>query len=150
MAIDIQSEIRIATPPEVVWQVLTDFRRYGEWNDFVQRVEGVPERGARLTIVMDVGHGEPNRQKVTLVEVVPPETLAWTNTFLFKGLVTTEHYFELYREGPEETLLLQGMRSRGLIPALINNPLEDTFRVRMHEMNEALARTASARYQGLV
>ena len=150
MAVDLQSEIRIPTPPAVVWQVLTNFSRYHEWNDFVQYVDGRPVPGERIEIVMDVGLSEPNRMKVRLTDVVENETLAWSNKFLFGSFVRTDHYFELYREAPSETLLIQGMRSSGLLPALINNPLEDTYRIRMHEMNEALRRTAVAQYQGLV
>ena len=150
MARPIQTEILIPVPPPAVWAVLTDFARYGEWNDFVRYVEGHPQAGARVRIGMDVGLEKLNEQQATITEVVPPETLVWTSTFLFKGLVTTEHYFELYREGPEETLLLHGLRNSGLLPALVNNPLEDVYAVRMRDMNEALKRAAAARYRGLV
>ena len=150
MAAPLQTEILIPTPPAAVWRVLTDFPRYHEWNDFVRSVSGTPARHEKVTVALDVGLSELNRQQVTITEFIPPETLVWTNKFLFGGIVTTEHYFELYREGPAETLLLQGMRSSGLLPALINNPLEDVYLLRMREMNEALARVAVARYQGLV
>ena len=149
MALELQSEILIPVPPEAVWRVLTAFGRYHEWNDFVVDVEGRCERGAKITVVMEVGLGEPNRLKATLTDVVPPETLAWRSKFLLGSFVNTEHYFELYRGGTH-TLLLQGMRSGGLLPSLINNPLEATYRLRMHEMNEALRRTAVAHYRGLV
>ena len=145
-----QTEILIPTPPETVWRVLTDFPRYGEWNDFIPEVKGRLAPGSKIQIGMDVGLSELNRQKVKITEVVPPETLVWTSTFLFKGLVRTEHYFELYREGPTETLLLQGVRHSGLLPSLINNPLEDVYRLRMREMNEGLKATAVAIYRGLV
>ena len=48
------TEINIATPPETVWQVLTDFSNYEVWNPFIRRIEGKAEIGetVKFTIRM--------------------------------------------------------------------------------------------------
>ncbi|MER3407514.1 MAG: SRPBCC domain-containing protein, partial [Nitrososphaera sp.] len=40
MAKEVRTEIEIAAGPQRVWQVITDFARYPEWNPFIRRVEG--------------------------------------------------------------------------------------------------------------
>ena len=45
---EIHTEIEIHAPAERVWQVLTDFAAYPQWNSFIRRVEGEIRAGARL------------------------------------------------------------------------------------------------------
>ena len=45
---DLRSEIDAS--PEDVWQVLTDFDAYPEWNPFIRSIQGNPEVGSRLSI----------------------------------------------------------------------------------------------------
>jgi hypothetical protein len=48
----LNSSIDIDAGPERVWQVLTDFAAYREWNPFIVSVDGSAEVGARLTVRM--------------------------------------------------------------------------------------------------
>ena len=43
------SEIQINAPPRRVWQALTDFDAYPEWNPFIRSIQGDPEVGSRLS-----------------------------------------------------------------------------------------------------
>ena len=40
---EVFSEIDIQAPAERVWQVLTDFASYPEWNPFIRRINGEPK-----------------------------------------------------------------------------------------------------------
>ena len=44
--------VEIDAPAERVWQVLTDFRRYPEWNPFMPRVAGEAARRAELEVLV--------------------------------------------------------------------------------------------------
>jgi uncharacterized protein YndB with AHSA1/START domain len=46
--IRIETAVSIAAPPERVWDVLTDFGAFPEWNPLVLRAEGEARAGARL------------------------------------------------------------------------------------------------------
>ena len=58
-------ETPIPAPPELVWDVLIDFPRYGEWNPFITSIEGE----------LEVGEEVP-RQELELVSVAPMLELA--------------------------------------------------------------------------
>jgi len=45
---EVFSEIEIQATADRVWQVLTDFARYPEWNPFIRRISGEPKEGTRL------------------------------------------------------------------------------------------------------
>lgn len=47
MTKQLASTIDIDASPQRVWQVLTDFAAYPDWNPFIVRAEGRPEEGVR-------------------------------------------------------------------------------------------------------
>ena len=47
----------IQSPPDVVWQILTGFRAYPDWNPFITRASGDIKVGQRLTKNRSPGHG---------------------------------------------------------------------------------------------
>ena len=47
---EVRAEIEIAAPPERVWQVLSDFGAYSEWNPFIRSIVDDAEVGSRLSV----------------------------------------------------------------------------------------------------
>ena len=70
MPLRIDHEHAIAAPAEVVWRVLTDFERYGEWNPFVIEAHCALEVGSamdmRVRVLPFIVQGQ--REWVTKVE----------------------------------------------------------------------------------
>lgn len=70
--------VEIDAPADLVWEVLTDLPRYGEWNPFCIRCESTLDMGAPVTMTM---RNAWNDETVTFVEYVcafePPHLLAW-------------------------------------------------------------------------
>lgn len=73
----IHTEIEIAAPKEVVWAVITDFARYGEWNPVMPNLRTKAELGARLDWRSDIG-GQRRELNGTMMCVKPAAELAWT------------------------------------------------------------------------
>ena len=62
----------IAAPPELVWQVITEFSSYGEWNPFVTACDAELRAGAPIS--MTVVLGKNTRDQVEFVsQVIPGE-----------------------------------------------------------------------------
>ena len=68
--------IDIDAPVERVWEVLTDFERYGEWNPFTTRVDANLEVGASVSLHVVLGPLRV-RQGVRIEAVEPPTALVW-------------------------------------------------------------------------
>ena len=49
---ELRTEIEISAPPAAVWEVLTDFARYPEWNPFLVEVQGSPKVGGELRVAV--------------------------------------------------------------------------------------------------
>jgi uncharacterized membrane protein len=50
---EVFSEVKIQAPAERIWQVLTDFASYPEWNPFIRRISGQPKEGTRLKVYIE-------------------------------------------------------------------------------------------------
>ncbi len=47
---EIKTEVVINAKPEEIWNVLTDFEKYPEWNPFIKSISGAHEEGEQLAI----------------------------------------------------------------------------------------------------
>jgi demethylmenaquinone methyltransferase / 2-methoxy-6-polyprenyl-1,4-benzoquinol methylase len=72
------AKIDVEAPPDRVWEVLTDFPSYPQWNPFMFSVEGRAEAGAHLRIGMQRRGGMVLRFGGRVVVADPPRELAWT------------------------------------------------------------------------
>jgi uncharacterized protein YndB with AHSA1/START domain len=50
---ELHSEIVIDASPERVWDVLTDFATYPQWNPFIRRISGELGVGGRLEVRLE-------------------------------------------------------------------------------------------------
>ena len=79
----------VEAPVERVWEVLTDFDRWAEWNPSVPSIEGEPRVGSTVTLTLAMPGRPSAKVKAALTEVVPERRLVWDGTvgpkWLFAG-----------------------------------------------------------------
>jgi hypothetical protein len=96
----IRSAIEIRAPLETVWQVLTDFAAYPEWNPHIRLVRGKPGPNRRISIHSAPPGGRGIRFRPRITSWQPPNELRWKVAFLSPRLFTGERGFRL--EVPRE------------------------------------------------
>ena len=101
MSITIDTTVDIDASKQAVWDVLTDFAAYGEWNPFL-RIEGTAEVGTKLVVLV----------------ATPCEELRWIGKLGFRGIVDGEHFFILTTNEDGTTHLEHGERFSGALVAL--------------------------------
>ena len=78
----------VEAPVERVWEVLTDFDRWAEWNPSVPSIEGEPRVGSTVALTLAMPGRPSAKVKAALTEVVPERRLVWDGTVgprLFAG-----------------------------------------------------------------
>lgn len=140
----IQTEITIRGTPERVWAVLTDFRRYPDWNPFIREASGEIRIGARLDIRIHPPGGRPMRFRPTVREALPDRELRWLGHLGVPGLFDGEHVFTLEPAGGGQTRLRQEEEFRGVLVHLLPGSLFERTRRGFEEMNRALRATVEA------
>jgi hypothetical protein len=135
--LSLRTEIDIAAPPAAVWDVLTDFESFPEWNPFIRRIEGVLAPRARLLVRIQPPGGRAMSFRPTVLRLEPERELAWRGRTLLPGLFDGEHLLALDPLGA-------GVRFRhsenfsGVLVPLLRRSLETTTRRGFEAMNAAL------------
>lgn len=91
----LRTEIDIAASPEKIWEVLTDFRAYPEWNPFIVSISGKAAVGQQLSVVISPPEQSEMRFKPVVLRADPGVELRWRGTLWFRWLFTGEHFFRL-------------------------------------------------------
>ena len=138
------TEIDIDAPPERVWEVLTDFASFPEWNPFLRKAEGELSVGSRLKVRMEPpeGKGMTFRPRVLVAE--PNHELRWLGRLLVPGLADGEHVFSLESLGNGRTHLVHREEFRGPLWALLKGTLRRT-ELGFHAMNAALKKRTESK-----
>jgi hypothetical protein len=89
------SEIVIAAPSEVVWEVLVDFGSYGEWNPVEIEAHGEAVVGGVLEHTAQLPGHKPMTFKAKIIEATPAHALAWKGRIVIPGLFDVTHHFEI-------------------------------------------------------
>ena len=79
----------VAAPASVVWGVLTDFERYGEWNPSLPSIRGEVRPGAQVALTLGMPGRPSPKVKAHLGRVEPGRCLTWDGNagadWLFAG-----------------------------------------------------------------
>jgi len=141
---EIRTEIDIGASSARVWNVLTDFAEYPNWNPFVKSIAGQAEKGTRLVarIVPEGGRGMTFKPTVLVAD--QEKELRWLGRFLVPGLFDGEHYFVIESNPAGTTRLVHGERFSGLLAMLASSRLDRDTRRGFIAMNKALKARAEA------
>ncbi len=140
----IRTETVVDAPAEAVWDVLTDFPRYPEWNPFLVRVETRLVPGAPVAMTVRLGRRDVPLD-ARMLAVLPGQEFRWAGPIArWKGVVFRgEHFFGVAPEGPGSCRFLHGEDFGGLSLALLDGWMRRTLLPAYEAMNQALARRAA-------
>jgi hypothetical protein len=133
----LRTEIDIAAEPEKVWQVLTDFRAYPQWNPFIVRIAGKPAAGESLKVVISPPERSEMRFAPKVLLADRASELRWRGVFGFRWLFCGEHFFRMERIEPGRTRFTHGEDFSGWLVRFA--PMTQTARGFVF-MNQALKR----------
>ena len=91
---EIKTEIIIEATAEKVWNTLTDFSTYAEWNPFITSIGGMPEVNHKLTAVLSLEDRKPMTIKPTLMVSDINKKFEWYGTMPL-GMFNGRHYFQI-------------------------------------------------------
>ena len=139
---ELRSQIEIGATAERVWQVLTDFAAYPEWNPFIRRVNGRPEVDEQLVVRMRPTGAKGLTFRPTVMRVEPNRQLRWLGHLLVPGLFDGEHIFEIEELDQGRVLFTQREVFKGLLVPLLARSLDLDTQRGFEEMNRALRERA--------
>ncbi|WP_411969046.1 SRPBCC family protein [Haloferax sp. YSSS75] len=140
------TSIDIDAPSETVWQVLTDFDSYHEWNDYT-RIDGDPVVGTTLAVSPGPKAGRVPTFKPTVLQADGSE-LRWLGHLLVPGLFDGEHRFVVEELDEGRSRLTQSETFSGVLVGLVNRLMGDSTRRNFELVNEAMKTRAETLASG--
>lgn len=126
MSATISTTIDIDASPHVVWDVLSDFAAYKDWNPFMDRIEGRAEVGAKLVVHMQPDGGRGMSFRPIVLAATPGRELRWLGKLGVSGLFDGEHSFVLTPNADGTTHLAHSEHFTGILVALLKGTLKNS------------------------
>ncbi|MEO9805653.1 MAG: SRPBCC domain-containing protein [Reichenbachiella sp.] len=137
---NIETEILIDAPIEVVWRTLMNFENYRHWNPFLT-IEGEAILGNKLDVIISM-EGKRNFFKPKVVAFEEGRRFEWTGKLILKGLFAGNHYFKLEPVTEFQTKFIHGENFTGLLKGAIMKKIQDKTIKGFESMNEAMKKYA--------
>lgn len=128
----------IDSSPEKVWQVLTDFGHYRDWNPFIRDISGKFNEGSRLEIQISTSTKKTRKYRPVLTKIEPNHEMRWLGKAFLPGLLDGERILTLQRLENNQVRLIHREIFRGIGVSLAGSRLDDEIRRKFEEMNSAL------------
>ncbi|UZP74566.1 SRPBCC domain-containing protein [Candidatus Paraluminiphilus aquimaris] len=132
----------IAAPKEIVWQVITDFSSYGEWNPFVTACDAELRVGAPIS--MTVALGSNTRDQVEFVSRVVEGELFEYRMKPVGLLLHSYRQHEIAASGDGKTMYRSTFELRGWLSGLVSMSLGSALRDGFHGMTDSLVSRAES------
>jgi hypothetical protein len=134
----LHSEIEIKASAERVWQVLTNFAAFPQWNPFIRMASGEIRSGQRLEVHMQSSGARPMTFRPKVLKVEPNRELRWRGQLWIGGLFDGEHIFTIENIAPGRVRFVQREQFSGVLVPLLARSLDRDTKRGFEEMNQAL------------
>ncbi len=142
MSKEIKTSVKIKANAARVWQVLSNFKSYPEWNPFIKKIEGDIKVGQTFkTFIQPPGNKGMSFQPTVLVYDAQKE-FKWIGHLWFKGLFDGEHRFLIEANEDGSTTLHQSEKFSGLLVPLFKKMLDRDTLEGFRLMNDKLKEIA--------
>ncbi len=134
---EIRTQIEIEASAEQVWEVLTDFAAYPEWNSLFWPENGEARPGARLRVRVRMPGRLRVRFQPTVRRAEPGRELCWLGR-LPARLLDGEHHFTIEPLGPNRVRFVQREVYAGILVPIYMLVMGGWVRRAYEEMNRDL------------
>jgi len=138
---EIRTSIDIDAEPSVVWDILSDFESYPDWNPFVRSISGTLSVGEALEVLLGASGKKPMRFTPVVTSATPSGEMAWMGHLGSRGIFDGHHQFRLTQTATGTRLDHFEEFSGMLAPLLVASIRKSTTRG-FDEMNHALKQRA--------
>jgi hypothetical protein len=135
---ELRTEIEIQASDERLWQLLTDFANFPQWNPFIRQAKGDVKVGSHLVIHLQPSGASGMTFKPIVLKVEPNRELRWLGRLFMPGLFDGEHTFTIETLAANRVRFTQREVFTGFLVPLFARSLDADTRRGFEEMNQAL------------
>lgn len=139
----VEHRIGIQAPAEIVWEIVSDFETWHQWNPLYRKAEGQLKIGTTLTLEQHLPGATPIVIAPVVQDWVPYEQLHWRSKRV-GGFVTAVRYLEIENMGPANSTFSNGELFMGLLLRFVSRDERRALKAAFTEMGEAVRDRAEA------
>ena len=132
-----EHRIGVQAPAEIVWEVVSDFSTWHEWNPLYRKAEGQMKIGTALTLEQHLPDQPAQVIAPIVQDWVPYEQLHWRSSRM-GGFVTAIRYLEIENMGPENATFSNGELFMGLLLRFVSREERRRLKAAFAAMGEAV------------
>jgi hypothetical protein len=136
---ELRAEIQVNASSMRVWDILTNFEQYEQWNPFIHRIVGAPIEGSTIKIHLRTPVGKSRKYEPVITKVDKGRELRWIGKSM---LFTGEHIFMLEEKRADSVLFIQREIFSGLLAPFFGRSTHEDIEAAFRQMNEALKQRA--------
>ena len=140
----LSTDIKIRAKPEKVWDILTKFSDYEEWNPVMTRIIGEANLGKKIEVHIHTIKGKNRIYRPTITKFDINKELRWQGRSFLPGIFEGERIFEIKEMSSEEISLIHLEVFRGIGVKLMGNRLDEDLQQTFQAMNIALKARAES------
>ena len=140
----LHSDVVVDASPARVWEIVSDFAAYPEWNPFIRRIAGQISVGSRLEADLQPPGGRGMTIRPTVLVAEPERELRWIGSLGIPGIFDGEHRFRIEPIGLDRVRFVQEERFSGFLAPLILRFVGESTLQGFVAMNRALKNRAEA------
>jgi hypothetical protein len=135
---ELRSEIEIQASAERVWQILTDFASFPQWNPFMRRASGEVRMGARLEVYIQPSGARGMTFKPVVLKAEPGRELHWLGRLFVPKLFDGEHILTIEPLDAHRVRFIQREIFTGILIPFFAHSLDTDTQRGFEEMNQAI------------
>ena len=139
---DLTTEIEINSTAQAIWDILTDFSNYPQWNPILTKVVGPLSIGNKLEIHITTVGGKSRIYHPKITKIVPNQELRWTGKFFLPQIFSGERIFLIKKVSNDRINFVNKEIFSGIGIKLAPQKMENDILLSFKKMNEALKKTA--------
>ena len=143
---EIRTQIEIAAPASTVWQTLTSFKAYPEWNPFITEIQGDIQEGAKLSVLITPPGRKAMEFTPRVMRVIPMQEFRWLGRVFLPGIFDGEHIFEIEPIDNDRSRLVHREKFKGLLVPFILKSIGTATHKGFELMNKGIKKRAEATY----
>lgn len=134
----IEVQITINAPVEVIWKVLSDFKSYPQWSPTIAEFYGEPQVGKRTKVLLIQPGSTGIKMNPIFLKIAENKELRWKGSLFVKGLFDGEHYFLIKRISQNQSQIIQGECFSGLLIPFLKKMIHGNTKKGFELFNKAL------------
>lgn len=135
---EIRTEILIKATTDSVWDILTDFSHYPDWNPFIKYLKGNPAERTKIEVKL-TPHGTKGMiYKPKVLKFQKSKEFRWLGHTVIPGLFDGEHIFELIDNQNGTTTFIQREKFYGILVPFLKKMLDNGTKAGFEAMNKKL------------